>query len=232
MNLFLSKRNKTLVEHMDVPDCDLIRLENTYKHFGLINKLLSGWKRIYSRFIRPVLQQNTEASILDIGFGGGDVCETLLHFARNDGFNPQILGIELDERALQFVQKYRPKTEVVYRIQSAEDLLKTGAHFDVVISNHVLHHLHESYLPSFLETSGNLGSVVIHNDIRRDVLALLSYPLLAAPFHFHTFLLMDGSMSIMRSFTPHELELLLPPKFSVEPMPLFRNLVIKNPDRD
>lgn len=221
-----------MIEFMDLSDCDLIRLENTYKHFGLINRLLSGWNRIYSRFIRPVLKQNPEANILDIGFGGGDVCETLLNFARKDGFNPHVLGIELDERALQFVQKHRPKSEVEYRVQSAEDLLKTGAHFDIVVSNHVLHHLSETYLPSFLQTSGNLGNLVVHNDIRRDDLALMSYPLLAAPFHFHTFLLMDGSMSIMRSFTPNELEPLLPSDFSVEPMPLFRNLVIKSPDRD
>ena len=58
------------VEEMDRPDCDPVRLERTYAQFPLINAVVSGWRRNYLRYVRPVLAAQGGGTVLDIGAGG------------------------------------------------------------------------------------------------------------------------------------------------------------------
>ncbi len=67
----LARRATELPEIMDGP-CDEARLFATYRHFAVANRAVSGWRRIYRRRLRPLLAAGP-VTLLDVGFGGGDI---------------------------------------------------------------------------------------------------------------------------------------------------------------
>ena len=125
---------------MDDLTCDPEKLQATYRQFKTINSLLSGWGRVYSRFLKPALQSGSR-TILDIGCGGGDIPRLILNRANRDGFDIRITATDTDERALTFMKSKPPQPEISVINASVEDLLSEGHKFDIVISNNVLHHI-------------------------------------------------------------------------------------------
>lgn len=100
---FLPNRNPDLIEWMDRPDADPELLSNTYRQFSVINRLLSGWKTIYQREIRPTARElNRPVRILDIGCGGGDILFTLHQMCKKDGIVAELTGIDPDKRSIDF----------------------------------------------------------------------------------------------------------------------------------
>ncbi|MGH8488404.1 MAG: hypothetical protein ACREXS_05935 [Gammaproteobacteria bacterium] len=68
----LSQRDTT--EIMDDPRCDRERLYRTYRQFRAVNAALSRIRSVYKRWIRPAMRIHEHSySLLDIGFGGGDI---------------------------------------------------------------------------------------------------------------------------------------------------------------
>src|SRR5690606_23378181 len=79
--------------------------------------------------------------------------------------------------------------------------------FDLVISNHLLHHLPQAELAQLLTESRRLARTrVLHNDIARSRLAYGAYWVATAPFANRSFVRTDGLRSIRRSYQRHELE--------------------------
>ena len=152
-----------------------------------------------------MMQQKTY-TVLDVGFGGGDIPIYLSTLAREKGIDLHITAIEIDERALEFVQQLPPQPRVQFRQASLETILEEGQKFDFVISNHVLHHLSENQLSHFLDQACSLAtSAVCFNDIRRSDIGFLLFGIASQVFR-HSFVSEDGLMSIRRSFTKKELE--------------------------
>lgn len=101
---FLSSRRPDLVEWMDRPDCDPLRLRNTYRYFPVINRLISRWDAVYRRFIRPQLRKGQRFTLLDVGSGGGDITRNIHKWAARDGFLLDVTGIDPDGRALEYAR--------------------------------------------------------------------------------------------------------------------------------
>lgn len=222
----LRTRALDAVEEMDRPDCDPARLDRTYAQFALVNRAVSGWRGIYRRQLRPRLAAGTATTLLDIGCGGGDVPVLLARWAARDGLRLEITAIDPDPRAAAFAARWRSRAGVTFRRQSAAELLGAGARFDVVVSNHVLHHLGAAELTGFLAESAALSTgTVIHNDLRRNAAAYALFSAAALPF-YGSYIRQDGLTSIRRSYTAAELRAAAPPGWTVVPRPPFRNLLI------
>ena len=225
LTLLLNKRDDSLVERMSDLECDLQQLNNTYRNFLLINRLIAGWRRVYERNILPLRPR----TLLDIGCGGGDVALTLATWSKQDGLDLDITAIDPDPRALAFA-KSRPQLEnVTFQRAFSSDLVKDGKQFDIVVSNHLLHHLTKPELENLCKDSETLAThKVIHNDICRSDLAYLGFSL-TAPFFRNSFITYDGLISIRRSFTRHELRQVIPKKWRVEALFPYRNLLLFEP---
>jgi len=230
MPVFLKHRNEDLVEFMDREDCDLEKLNNTYRQFSTINSLLSGWRRIYNQLIKPELTSPDRIyTFLDIGFGGGDIPLKIARWANNDGFKVEVLGIELDDRALEFVKMISTPTNVQFRKIHLIELINQGEQFDFVLSNHLLHHLNNKKISVLLQQSESLARIkVVFSDIHRSDLGYGLYSLFTRPFFRKSFITPDGLMSIRRSFTKKELEKITPEAWQVLSMPLYRLLLIRD----
>lgn len=207
---FLQTREPNLRELMDDPDCDPVRLDRTYAQFRSINRFFSGWRRIYTREIRPLAATHHPLTLLDIGCGGGDIPRALAEWAERDGINLRILGIDPDPRALAFFQRAKLPPNVTSRDCTTADLVAANERFDVVISNHVLHHLADPDLEALLRDCRRLARHrIIHSDLRRSRFAYAAFGLLR-PLYRNSFIIPDGLRSIRRSFHPEELRARFP----------------------
>ncbi|MEQ9308072.1 MAG: methyltransferase domain-containing protein [Balneolaceae bacterium] len=227
MPFFLSHRQPDLVEFMDKVDCDLAKLNNTYKQFSLINGLLSNWKRIYKNQLKILMTDKTKQySLLDIGFGGGDIPISISKWAKADGLNLQITAIETDERAYHFAQSLPSNSSITFQHCSSTDLINQKKNFDFVISNHVLHHLDKENIDQILDEANSLANqLVIFNDIERSDLGYILFNFFSRPLFRNSFITADGLISIKKCYTKKELMQLAPKNWTVERSFPFRLLL-------
>jgi 2-polyprenyl-3-methyl-5-hydroxy-6-metoxy-1,4-benzoquinol methylase len=216
---------------MDAPDCDPLKLERTYRQFGLVNRLFSGWRQLYVRELRPLLSPTTVTTVLDIGSGGGDLARLLALWSRKDKLLLEVTGIDPDARAYSFAANRPHHSTVSFAQADSSDLVREGRRFDVVISNHVIHHLQPAELTRLLADSVALARrLCLHNDLRRSPAAYGLFSLAALPFR-GSFIRSDGLISIRRSYTPAELTDTAPPGWQVQRHRPFHQVLLQRPAR-
>ena len=212
----LTERAIGAVEIMDDPHCDAEALRRTYANFRYVNAVVSGLRHTYRHDIRPLLSATAPRSLLDIGSGGGDVARSLAGWAARDGLLLTVTAIDPDARAHAYATGQPAIPGLHFRRAHSADLVAAGERFDIVLSNHVLHHLGAAELGALLVDSERLSrSVVLHGDIERHPLAYLGFGLGTWPFFRRSYIRVDGLTSIRRSFTYRELAGVAPPGWSV-----------------
>lgn len=202
-DFLLRKRRPDLVEIMDRPDCHGEALNRTFAAFRHVNRMLSGWGRLYRTCIRPELERGRTNTLLDVGCGGGDILVRLVRAARRDGYDVTGIGMDPDPRAIAWAQSaWHDEPGVHFRESSLDGMDES---YDVVVSNHVLHHLSDAEAERFLAQSLACASgVVVHNDISRNAVGLVLFQAVRV-FFPRTFIGADGTVSIRRSFRMKEL---------------------------
>jgi len=107
------------------------------------------------------LKPFSKLEILDIGCGGGLVCEPL---ARLGG---KVTGIDADEKAIAVAKEHAEKSglKIDYRQDSAENLKKT---YDVVLALEIVEHVND--VDSFVQSCVDLckpGGIIIFSTLNR-----------------------------------------------------------------
>jgi 2-polyprenyl-3-methyl-5-hydroxy-6-metoxy-1,4-benzoquinol methylase len=224
----LSRRGVDLVELMDDPGCDLGLLNATYRAFPVVNGLVAGWRRVYLRRLRPVLSAEKVTRLLDLGSGGGDLARALSDWSRRDGLALEVVAVDPDDRAHAFAVSRPVPPGVEFRRASSTELVAAGETFDVVVSNHVLHHLDDEARAAVLDDSSRLATrLVLHADIERARGAYLAYRAATWPWRTRSFVHVDGLLSIRRSFTADELIDVAPRGWRVVRQWPFRLLLVR-----
>ncbi|WP_442860545.1 class I SAM-dependent methyltransferase [Arthrobacter sp. zg-Y820] len=226
----LTERTPDAVEEMDRPDCNPVKLQRTYAQFWLINSVVSGWRRNYVRYLRPQFAAGRTNSLLDIGSGGGDVPRMLARWARRDGLRLEITGIDPDSRAHAFASSQPAMPGLSFRRAFSSELVAEGRSYDVVISNHVLHHLTDEQFPALLADSEALGTgLSLHSDIERSRWGYALFSAGTLPFFPGSFIRQDGLTSIRRSYTAAELAAAAPPGWRCLRHRPWQNLLLHMP---
>ena len=228
----LARRAEDVRELMDAPDADSAALRRTYGQFRLVNRLVSRWQRLYRHNIRPHLAADRETTLLDVGCGGGDVARALAGWAQRDGLRLHVTGVDPDPRAHAYaVETADDRLAVELRCCTSTDLVAEGRRFDVVVSNHLLHHLQPRELATLLADSEALARrLALHNDLVRSRIAYAVYSSVSRLAGSGSFLRVDGLRSIQRSYRPAELAVALPTGWRVQPVFPFRLLLRWEPD--
>lgn len=222
---FLAHRETNAVEEMDKSDCDPAVLDRTYAQFGLVNRAVAGWHRTWVRHVRPVLSTSGINTLLDIGSGGGDVPRAFARWASRDGFRLDITAIDPDERAFVFATSQPSVPGLKFRRAFSSELVQEGARYDVVTSNHVLHHLNAAELGWLLADSEQLSiRLALHSDIERTAIGYPLFSLGTLPLR-GSYIRVDGLTSIRRSYRAPELRAIVPEGWRVERQFPFRNLL-------
>ena len=214
---FLSEREPDLREKMDDPDCDINQLRNTYRYFYIVNKLVSGWNFLFRSEILPLLKSSRQPiTILDVGCGGGDLSAWLWKLSDHYRQRLSITGVDIDERAISFAKQNFSHRPITFRTAHTSDLVADGEQYDLVISNHLLHHLSQNDLTQLIDDAEQLATrKVLFNDIERSKMAYYSFSVITRPFFPHSFIREDGLTSIRRSYRRKELVEELPSEWEV-----------------
>lgn len=218
----LDRRDEHAIELMEDPAADPAALDRTYRRFGLVNRIVSRPAAVYEEWVRPHLSPTRVSRLLDVGAGGGDLPREILRHADRDGLRLEVLAIDPDERAVRYASRYAGERLRVRRATTTE-LVAEGETFDVVWSNHVLHHLTAAELGGLLADTERLvapGGIGVHGDIERGRGAYLAFWAATLPFAFTvfagSFIRPDGLTSIRRSHTAPELARVLPKGWRVK----------------
>jgi 2-polyprenyl-3-methyl-5-hydroxy-6-metoxy-1,4-benzoquinol methylase len=204
-----TRRRETEPELMDLPDVDTGRLLRTVRQFKIINRLITGSRKLIRRHILPVIAADPERSwtFLDLGAGGCDIPIWLVKIARRKGYRLRVTCLDSDERIVPYARTVcRDYPEISIIQASAFDSEAWQTH-DFIFANHFLHHIPDDDLPGLLSIiSRGTGSIFLLNDIHRGRMAYILYTLLTAIFFHRSFAFYDGRLSILKAFKREELE--------------------------
>ncbi len=222
MFTLLGQREPHLIEQMDAEDADCKQLEQTYADFYTLNRLISQWNRVYINYIRPqakeIQKEGKVFKVCDVGCGGGDIAFFIFKWLKKDGINAHIIGIDIDDRAIAWAKANRivsagtdyinkkKSVGLFFECISTTELIRREHKVDLVINNHVLHHIPFEEINSFLNECATLGTKVICNDLERSSLAYTLFSLALPLRSRSSFIYEDGRISLKKSFRKKELE--------------------------
>jgi 2-polyprenyl-3-methyl-5-hydroxy-6-metoxy-1,4-benzoquinol methylase len=139
-------------------------------------------------------------SVLDVGFGHGDMLRAIAAWATAAGKQARLIGIDLNPRSAPVARAATdPALGIEYRTGRAETL---GFQPDFIISSLVAHHMDDAELVGFIrwmEGTARRGWLI--NDLHRHPLAWAGFRALAAVLRWHPIVAHDGALSVRRAFT-------------------------------
>ena len=142
-------------------------------------------------------------SLLDVGFGEGDLLRRVAGWARRRGISVSLVGVDINPRSAGIARAQTPRDlPIEYLTGDAQEMPGT---FDFIVSSQVTHHMTDPQLHDFLrfmEERALRGWLI--SDLRRAAFAYYGFPLLARLLRVHRIVREDGQLSIARSFRKHD----------------------------
>lgn len=198
----LAERRQT-EELMDAPDLPGPVYDAVLKSLARVNSLTLAARPTIA-FLDRALAHCNDFSLLDVGFGHGDMLRRIAAWGRKRGKTMRLVGVDLNPRSEHAA---RAATEhwlpITYVTGDYADLASEG--WDCVISSLVAHHMSHHQLVAFLrfmDAEARAGWLV--NDLHRHALAYYGYPVVARLMGCHSIVRQDGQTSIARSYRPGE----------------------------
>lgn len=189
-------------EQMDAPDIDPAVYAAVLADLARVNR--------WTFTARPTLDYLDRAagklksfSLLDVGFGHGDMLRAIARWARKRGIAARLVGVDLNPMSEGIARAALPAgLEIDYRTGDYRDQPEA---FDFIVSSQVAHHMSDPQLDEFLrhmETSTARGWLI--SDLNRHIFSHSGFPLLARLMGAHRIVRQDGTLSIARSIRPGE----------------------------
>ena len=195
----LAERRQT-EELMDDPALPVETYNALISDLARVNRLTLAYRPTLA-FLAKALAGRDSFSMLDVGYGQGDMLRAIAAWAARNGKRARLFGVDLNPSSLPAARKATlasaPITYVTGHYRDIE------GPFDVIASSLVAHHMAGAQLRDFLrfmDAHAQRGWFV--NDLHRHTLSYLGWPVLARLMGWHPIVCSDGHTSIARSFRP------------------------------
>ena len=155
-------------------------------------------------FVARAVGDRRSFTLLDVGFGDGDMLRAIARWADKRGIEAILTGVDLNPRSERVARTATPaRFAIDYRTGDYLDHVDRG--FDLIVSSLVAHHMSHDQLLIFLRTMESRATRGWHiNDLNRHRFAYFGFPLLARLMGWHRIVRQDGQLSIARAFRPWE----------------------------
>jgi 2-polyprenyl-3-methyl-5-hydroxy-6-metoxy-1,4-benzoquinol methylase len=190
----------TTPELMDADDLPAADYAAVLADLARVNRITLA-RRPTLAWLASKTQGLSSFSLLDVGYGQGDMLRVIAHWARRRGIEAILTGIDLNPNSAAAATKASQGFNIRYLTGQAEDLPEPA---DFIISSLVAHHMTDAELIGFLrwmQKTARRGWLI--NDLHRHRLAHTGFRLLAALGRFHPIVRHDGALSVRRAFV-HE----------------------------
>lgn len=199
-------------ELMDDPALPVETYTAVLHDLAKVNRVTMAYRPTLA-FIRRAVGDRKSFSVLDVGFGDGDMLRRIAAQAKVSGQRARLVGVDLNPNSVAAARDATPPDldiDYVHGDYAAfanrgAGLGNGGAGFDCIISSLVAHHMSHAQLIAFLRfmnAEARAGWFV--NDLHRHGFAYTGYPLLARLMNWHPIVRQDGRTSIARSYRPAE----------------------------
>jgi ubiquinone/menaquinone biosynthesis C-methylase UbiE len=174
-----------------------------------VNEWLGDAKALRGSLLKEIERRGFRSfSVLDVGAGSGELLRVAAQWARDTDRTPSLVGLELNERSAQAILEASKAFPEISSVQGSGRVLPfPDASIDYVISSLTLHHFDDDGAVSILREMGRVarrGVFVI--DLHRNPTAYFFYTTLGHLFLHNRLIREDGALSILKSFTPDELQ--------------------------
>lgn len=147
--------------------------------------------------------QSGPVSILDVGFGQGDMLRTIARWAAQRDRAVHLHGVDINPRSAPIAAALSTAVDAItYHTGDATTVVATfDRPPDLIISSLVAHHMTDPELERFLawmERTAQRGWFI--NDLHRHPLAWWGYRLLASGLRVDPIVRHDGALSVRRGF--------------------------------
>jgi 2-polyprenyl-3-methyl-5-hydroxy-6-metoxy-1,4-benzoquinol methylase len=189
---------------MDTESVGFEEFRACLKDLAVVNKVTLthaptlGWLRRATRGFKP----GDRLSLVDVGFGYGDLLRAIHQWCVRAGFEPDLTGVDLNPWSTASAKEANPaemniryQTGDVFAFQSQEPV-------QFIVSSQFTHHLSDADAARFvawMERTATRGWFVC--DLHRHPVPYYVFRTVARLARWHRFVQHDGPVSIARSFS-------------------------------
>lgn len=200
-------RRATAPELMDASDLPFDRYAAVLTDLAQINGMTRAATPTL-RWLARTTRGMSSFTLLDVGFGHGDMLRRIARWARAHNMHATLTGVDLNPRSEVVARAATPASDGI--TYCTGDAAALDVRPEIIVSSLVAHHMTDDELVEFLrwmDRTATCGWFV--NDLHRHWVAWLGFRLLAVLMRWHPIVQHDGALSVRRAFTRVEWEQLL-----------------------
>lgn len=201
---------KDELELMDLPCLDGGELYQALTNLERLNRFFGGTSLILHHLGRLIARHRPAGpiSILDVGTGGADIPRAIVGWARKRGIEVEIVAVDRHVQVLRVATTMcRDFPQIYLKHEDALALPYSPASFDFALSSLTLHHLSLEEAVALLKKLDELSRYAfIVSDLVRSRLAYWMVLVATRLLTRNRLTRYDGPLSVLRAFTPEELE--------------------------
>lgn len=197
---------RDLPELLDQKSGNAREVEKSLRDIARINQFLGG-ADVIENALWPLLENRSEATVLDVGTASADIPRRLVRSAEKRGIKLTILAADLLERHLRIARRDCAGFPAIFPLGAdAFSLPLRDQSVDVVLASLFLHHFRAPQIALLLREFERVSRAgFICNDTVRDAVPLAFFRI-AAPIFARSYLTRyDGAASIRRAYTAPEM---------------------------
>jgi 2-polyprenyl-3-methyl-5-hydroxy-6-metoxy-1,4-benzoquinol methylase len=147
------------------------------------------------------LPRGSDLSILDVGFGQGDMLRAIHAWAVGAGLRPRLTGIDLSPWSARAARDATDNAlGIEYRTGDVFDY-QPSEPIDIVVSSLVTHHMSDDQIVDFIRwMEANVRRGWFINDLHRHPVAFYGFQAISTLARWHLFVRHDGPVSVARAF--------------------------------
>lgn len=197
------------LEHLDKGDYTPEEYEGCIVELQRVNRWLGDTRALRNTLLKDVDAEKLQSfSVLDVGAGSGELLRVIASWARESKRATRLVGLELNERSAKAIlEESREHPQITSVRGDAFRLPFKDEQFEYVICSLFTHHFRD---PQVIELLREMTRVARRRifviDLHRNAVAYLFYTTIARLFLHNRLIREDGALSILRSFTPDELQ--------------------------
>jgi 2-polyprenyl-3-methyl-5-hydroxy-6-metoxy-1,4-benzoquinol methylase len=200
-----------LDEAMDEPGLDEAVYQRCLADLAMVNRVTLTHRPTLRWLDQATKSWPREArlTVLDVGYGQGDLLRAIAAWATRRGFVADLSGIDMNPRAAAAARAAGAAQDIDYRTGDVF-AVSLPRRPDFIVTSQFAHHLTDAdilRLMVWMEEQAQRGWHIA--DLHRHKAAYHLFPLLARLMRWHPIVRSDGQISIARSFTRGDWERLL-----------------------
>jgi ubiquinone/menaquinone biosynthesis C-methylase UbiE len=197
------------LERIDTGDYTPEEYERFLREIRFINRFVGDVWALEKTLLREIEQTDLQTfSVLDVGAGSGELLRVIAKFSRKQKRKAHLLGLELNARAAGAILEESKSFDEIKAVRGdALNLPFVDESFDYAICSLFTHHFTDEKVIEILSEMSRVSRRKIYViDLHRNETAYRYYKIFCAVFRISSLVREDGSLSILRSFVPQELE--------------------------